>query len=114
MHVPPLLKAFFLFNTIIFIWQDKKQHFELYNIVIFYYILTHQCMLKIISNDGWSDLHFKILFLSSAVIFQIIFFKYFSGITSECQAVWIQVGPDILGLVWIETVLQNLSADSKY
>ena len=29
------------------------------------------------SNDGWSNLHFKILFLSSAVIFQIIFFQIF-------------------------------------
>ena len=48
-------------------------------------------------------------FLSSADFFQNqLFQKTLSGIPSECQAVWIQIRPDILsGLIWIQTVCKG-------
>ena len=53
-------------------------------------------------------------FLLSAVFIQNQFFrKILSVIPSECQTVWIQIRPDILsGLIWVQTVLQRLSADN--
>ena len=49
------------------------------------------------------------MFLSSADFFQNHFFrKILSGISSECQTVWIQVKPDILlGLIWVQTVCKG-------
>ena len=48
-------------------------------------------------------------FLSSADFFQNqLFRKILSGIPSECQAVWIQIRPDILsGLIWVQTVCKS-------
>ena len=45
-------------------------------------------------------------FLSPADFFQNqLFRKILSGIPSECQTDWIQIGPDILsGLIWVQTV----------
>ena len=50
--------------------------------------------------------------LSSADFFQNkLFRKILSGIPSECETAWIQIRPDTLsGLIWVQTVLQRLSA----
>ena len=56
-----------------------------------------------ISHGGICCMHAALLF--SKLIFH-------SGISSECQLVWIQIRPDIMsGLIWVQTVLQRLSAD---
>ena len=41
-----------------------------------------------------------------------LFSKFRSGIASEYETVLIQIRPDVLsGLIWLQNVLQNLSAD---
>ena len=53
------------------------------------------------------------MLLLSADFFQNqLFRKIISGIPTECQTVWIQIGPDILlGPICVQTVFQSLSAD---
>ena len=63
-------------------------------------------MHKKILNDGLSNLHFKHLFLSSAGIFQIIFFQLFffrNTIRVSNSLDPGKVRPDIIGLVWTKT-----------
>ena len=49
-------------------------------------------------------------FLSSAVFFfqNQLFRKILSGISSDCQSVWIQIRSEVLsGLIWVQTVCKG-------
>ena len=51
----------------------------------------------------------KMFFCRLLIFFQNYFFqKILSGISSECQTVWIQIRPDSLsGLIWVQTVCKG-------
>ena len=58
------------------------------------------------NSDSWEIVH---AFLSSADFFsKSTFQKIISGIPSECQTDWIQMGPGILSsLIWIQSVCKG-------
>ena len=64
---------------------------------------------KIQVNHTLTPWKFFYHFLSSADFFQNqLFRKNLSGIPSECQTDWIQIGPDILsGPIWIQSVCKG-------
>ena len=67
-----------------------------------HHILTHMVFLFFLLGNF-------ACFLSSADFFQNqLFRKICSGIPLECQAVWIQIRPDILsGLIWIQNICKG-------
>ena len=54
-------------------------------------------------------------FFSSAEFFQNqLFRKILSGLSSECQTVWIQIRPDKMsGLIWVQTVCKYYQQTTK-
>ena len=60
----------------------------------------------LVVNSNWVIFH---AFLSSADFFQNQFFqKILSGIPSECQMIWIQIGLDFMSsLIWVQTVCKD-------
>ena len=50
-----------------------------------------------------ADIFFKISFF-----LVVVFLNDLSGISVECQAVWIQIMPDVLsGLIWVQIVCKG-------
>ena len=66
-------------------------------------VLAH--ILRYVESACWVIFHD---FLPSADFFKINLFKKSFQVHYQCQAVWVQIRPDVLsGLIWVQTVCKD-------
>ena len=81
-------------------------------VVFFIFFLNFKrtfCKQTVETDQTVLDLHcLPMSHKKDVIFFKINFFeKILSGIPSECQTVWIQIRPNISGLIWVQSVCKS-------